>query len=57
MLFTTRPSWIGLCTTVGLGQGAFDIYGAGKGEEAVNAFGNRGPGRRSEPAQQRARVL
>jgi hypothetical protein len=44
VLFTTRPSSIGLSTTVGLGQGAFDIYGAGKTEEAVNAFGNVGLG-------------
>jgi hypothetical protein len=45
VLFTTRPSTVGLSTTVGLGQGAFDIYGAGKDEQAVNAFGNAGIGR------------
>lgn len=42
VLFTTRPSRIGLSTTVGLGQGAFSIVGAGKSEEAVNAAGNLG---------------
>lgn len=42
VLFTTRPSRIGLSTTVGLGQGAFRILGAGKEEQAVNAFGNLG---------------
>jgi hypothetical protein len=45
VLFTTRPSAVGLSTTVGLGQGAFTVLGAGKGgdtETAVNAFGNRG---------------
>lgn len=42
VLFTTRPSRIGLSTTVGLGQGAFRIVGAGKEEQAVNAFGNLG---------------
>jgi hypothetical protein len=42
VLFTTRPSRIGLSTTVGLGQGAFSILGAGKKEEAVNAAGNLG---------------
>jgi hypothetical protein len=42
VLFTTEPSRIGLSTTVGLGQGAFQIQGAGKQEKAVNAFGNAG---------------
>src|SRR5262245_9479528 len=42
VLFTTRPSAVGLSTTVGLGQGAFTITGSGKSEEAVNAFGNVG---------------
>jgi hypothetical protein len=42
VLFTTRPSRIGLSTTVGLGQGAFSIVGAGKKEEAANAAGNVG---------------
>jgi hypothetical protein len=42
VLFTTRPSAAGLSTTVGLGQGAFSITGAGKEEAAVNSFGNAG---------------
>ncbi|HEY5908065.1 MAG TPA: hypothetical protein VIZ31_08460 [Vicinamibacteria bacterium] len=42
VLFTTTPSRIGLSTTVGLGQGAFQIRDAGKEEQAVNAFGNVG---------------
>lgn len=42
VLFTTRPSSVGLSTTVGLGQGAFTILGAGKDAEAVNAFNNLG---------------
>jgi hypothetical protein len=42
VLFTTSPSRIGLSTTVGLGQGAFQIRDAGKEEQAVNAFGNVG---------------
>lgn len=42
VLFTTRPSAVGLSTTVGLGQGAFTIVGAGKEASAVNAFNNRG---------------
>jgi len=46
VLFTTRPSAIGLSTTVGLGQGAFTITGSGKDEEAVNAFNNTGLDRR-----------
>ena len=46
VLFTTRPSAIGLSTTVGLGQGAFTITGSGKDEEAVNAFNNAGLDRR-----------
>jgi len=45
VLFATRPSSIGLSTTVGLGQGAFRILGAGKDEKAVNAFDNLGLGR------------
>jgi hypothetical protein len=45
VLFTTRPSAVGLSTTVGLGQGAFGIYGAGKDEQVVNRFGNAGLGR------------
>lgn len=42
VLFTTHPSAVGLSTTVGLGQGAFSITGAGKEEAAVNSFGNAG---------------
>jgi hypothetical protein len=45
VLFTTRPSSIGLSTTVGLGQGAFSIIDAGKDEHAVNAYNNLGLGR------------
>jgi hypothetical protein len=48
VLFTTRPSSIGLSTTVGLGQGAFTILGTGKQAQAVNAFGNRGLARGME---------
>lgn len=40
VLFTTRPSSIGLSTTVGLGQGAFSIQSGTKEEMTVNAFGN-----------------
>jgi hypothetical protein len=53
VLFTTRPSAVGLSTTVGLGQGAFTVLGAGKGAEretAVNAFANRGLTRGLDPA-------
>lgn len=42
VLFTTRPSRVGLSTTVGLGQGAFRIVDAGKEEEALNAYNNLG---------------
>jgi hypothetical protein len=42
VLFTTKPSRIGLSTTVGLGQSAFQIRDAGKEEQAVNAYGNVG---------------
>jgi hypothetical protein len=42
VLFTTRPSSVGLSTTVGLGQGAFRIVDTGKNEEAVNGFNNIG---------------
>jgi hypothetical protein len=45
VLFTTRPSSVGLSTTVGLGQGAFTITGSGKDEAAVNAENNLGLGR------------
>ena len=42
VLFTTRPSTIGLSTTVGLGQGAFAIQSGAKEELVSNAFGNAG---------------
>ncbi|MDP9144058.1 MAG: hypothetical protein M3N43_05090 [Actinomycetota bacterium] len=42
LLLTTRPSAVGLSTTVGLGQGAFRLYGKSGQEQAVNEFGNRG---------------
>jgi hypothetical protein len=48
VLFTTAPSAIGLSTTVGLGQGAFTILGAGKEEMTVNAFNNAGLNRGQE---------
>jgi hypothetical protein len=44
LLFTTRPSAIGLSTTVGLGQGAFSVFSQDKQEWAVNEFGNLGLG-------------
>ena len=39
---TTRPSGIGLSTTVGLGQGCFRISQVGKDEQAVNDANNNG---------------
>ena len=42
LLFTTRPGWTGLSTTVGLGQGCFRIAGEPGDETAVNEFDNRG---------------
>lgn len=43
VLFTTRPSAVGLSTTVGLGQGAFKIFISEDGEElAVNELDNAG---------------
>jgi hypothetical protein len=42
VLFTTPRSELGLSTTVGLGQGTFQILGGGKEEQAVNLFNNRG---------------
>lgn len=42
VLFTTRPSAIGLSTTVGLGQGAFAIEAGTKEELTANAYGNVG---------------
>ena len=44
LLFTTRPSEIGLSTTVGLGQGAFAVYSQDKQDWAVNQFDNAGLG-------------
>ena len=44
LLFTTTPSRIGLCTTVGLGQGCFQIVSRNKTELAVNGVNNRGLG-------------
>jgi len=42
LLLTTRPSTIGLSTTVGLGQGCFSIQKHGNEEVAVNLIGNAG---------------
>lgn len=42
LVLTTRPSVIGLSTTVGLGQGCFRIQQAGKEETAVNEANNSG---------------
>jgi hypothetical protein len=56
VLFTTRPSPVGLSTTVGLGQGAFSITGAGKEEAAVNGFGNAGLRRGLSPTSAAARI-
>jgi hypothetical protein len=56
VLFTTRPSAVGLSTTVGLGQGAFSITGAGKDEAAVNSFGNAGLGRGLAPTSAASRL-
>jgi hypothetical protein len=42
LVLTTRPSAIGLSTTVGLGQGSFQIYQRGKEETAVNEVNNSG---------------
>lgn len=44
LLFTTKPSSIGLSTTVGLGQGAFALYSQDKRDWAVNGFDNAGLG-------------
>ena len=40
LLMTTRPSAIGLSTTVGLGQGAFAISGKADAETAIDGLGN-----------------
>lgn len=42
LLFATRPSAIGLSTTVGLGQGFFSIRRENKEMTAVNAVNNNG---------------
>ena len=42
LLFATKPSSIGLSTTVGLGQGWFRITGGRDKEFAVNRYNNRG---------------
>jgi len=42
LLFATRPSAIGLSTTVGLGQGFFAISSVGKDEVALNGANNSG---------------
>jgi hypothetical protein len=42
LLALTRPSAIGLSTTVGLGQGAFELRGADGREDAVNRWNNLG---------------
>lgn len=44
LLFTTPPSQAGLSTTVGLGQGAFDVFSRDKEDYAQNQFGNLGLG-------------
>ena len=42
VLFMTPRSSVGLSTTVGLGQGAFDIVTSAKEDMAVNEFNNMG---------------
>ena len=42
LVLTTRPSAIGLSTTVGLGQGCFRIAQVGKDEQAINEANNAG---------------
>ncbi|HSS52621.1 MAG TPA: hypothetical protein VLX28_27070, partial [Thermoanaerobaculia bacterium] len=42
LLLTTRPSAVGLSTTIGLGQGAFGLTGKPGQELAVNGNQNRG---------------
>jgi hypothetical protein len=44
LLFTTAPSRIGLSTTVGLGQGCFQILSQNKKDVAVNGANNAGLG-------------
>jgi hypothetical protein len=50
LVFTTQPSSIGLSTTVGLGQGAFRLYGKGDSQMAVNEVNNSGLFRDMQPA-------
>jgi hypothetical protein len=60
LLFTTRKSSVGLSTTVGLGQGCFQIIADPQGELAVNEAGNRGllaRGKRPQPEPRRYRQL
>lgn len=52
LLITTLPSAAGLSTTVGLGQGAFSVFGKAGEELAVNAF--RNAGLLKAPAQEEA---
>lgn len=42
LLLVTRPSAIGLSTTVGLGQGAFELIGRPGREQALNGADNQG---------------
>lgn len=42
LLFATQPSAVGLSTTVGLGQGCFQLSGIGKKTMAANDLDNRG---------------
>jgi len=42
VLFTTPESAIGLSTTVGLGQGAFEVFPVDGEEQVVNEFNNAG---------------
>jgi len=44
LLFTTKPSKIGLSNFVGLGQGCFSIFAQDKKEVALNGAGNNGLG-------------
>ncbi len=50
LLALTRPSAVGLSTTVGLGQGTFELRGAAGREEAVNQLNNLGLLDESTPA-------
>jgi hypothetical protein len=55
LLLTTRPSRVGMSSTVGLGQGSFRIEGYGDSARAVNGAGNerlfRGMEARDVPAR------